>query len=268
MEPSRSIISRYESKYLIPSSMVPAIRDFISATCSLDKNAGPDGRYTVNNLYFDTPDLRFYNDTKLKKFTRFKPRVRFYGDGSDGFLWLELKHKLKNVTWKVRNRIPVGDWGRMFDPDRPAEPGPARRVKVVESFEDALMCFGASPMVFVRYNREPYVSDVDAYGRITFDRQLSYTLADGTWKLKPDSPYVYYDDTVSTLHDDTESPVLLEIKTETSVPTWVINMIGRFNLVQRGFSKYCYAIDHSMIWSVPDAREPAVFSKGIFGIGD
>jgi hypothetical protein len=59
-------IRRYELKYTIPESTAAAIRDYISNICTLDKNV-PVGqnRYIVNNLYFDTYDLRFYHDTKI-----------------------------------------------------------------------------------------------------------------------------------------------------------------------------------------------------------
>ena len=33
-------------------------------------------RALVNNLYFDTPDMRFYWDTKHRRLNRFKPRLR------------------------------------------------------------------------------------------------------------------------------------------------------------------------------------------------
>jgi hypothetical protein len=234
--------------------MVPAIRDHIKVTCSPDKFTELDGQYTVNNLYFDTPDLRFYNDTKLKRFERFKPRVRFYGDGSEGSLWLELKHKLKNVTWKVRRRIHEDEWDHVLRNEINPELKTLRRTRLVESFEDALTVYGASPILFVRYNREPWVSDVDRYARITFDRDLSYCMADGSMSLKPPSPYIFYDDAVSTMNSCDESPVLLEIKTETRVPVWVVNLIRRFELNQRGFSKYCYAVDHSLSYTLPEAR--------------
>lgn len=254
MSDSGLVISRYESKYLISEREARAIVRHIGGICSPDRHVQTDGRYVVNNLYFDTRDLRFYNDTRCKRFTRFKPRVRYYGEECDGTLWLELKHKFKNVTWKVRRPLPLADWeGLLADcrADRGAEP--VRR-ELVSSFEDALLVFGADPVLFVRYLREPYVSDIDAYARITFDRRLSYRLAHGSSDLFADDPYCFYDDAVSMLHGDDESPVLLEIKTETKVPAWVQGLIRRFDLVQRGFSKYCNAMDHSLTFGAPAYR--------------
>jgi len=43
-----------------------------------------------------------------------------------------------------------------------------------------------------------------------------------------------------------DSPVVLEIKTHTSVPLWVPELVRRFSLIQRGYSKYCYAVDRCL----------------------
>ncbi len=254
MKEGYNVISRYESKYLVPGDMVPDLREYISAFCSPDRFAGPGGTYVVNNLYFETPEMRFYNDTRLKRFERFKPRCRFYGDGSDGFLWLELKHKVQNVTWKIRRRIPVAGWDTLFSCGFDSADPRVHRVNVVESFEDAIIAFGAEPFMFVRYEREPYVSDVSQYGRITFDRRLSYCTAEGSATLLHGRPYTFYDDAVTAIHPDDESPVLLEIKTETNVPVWVTDMIRRFDLSRRGFSKYCQAVDHHLGYLKPETR--------------
>jgi len=239
------VISRYESKYLIPESLAAEIREYIRPVCSPDSNIGPDGRYTVNNLYFDTPEMRFYYDTKYKRFNRFKPRVRYYGEKPDGFLWLELKHKVQTVTWKTRQRLPVEEWETLFDGGNAEHEG-CRRITIQDSFEEAVNRYGASPIVHVRYIREPYVSDLENYCRITFDRRLSFRLARGSYNLMAGDEFLFYDDAVSADYPEDESPIILEIKTETNIPVWVIRLIQRFDLQRRGFSKYCNALDRCM----------------------
>ena len=51
----------------------------------------------------------------------------------------------------------------------------------------------------------------------------------------------YYGDQASVQEED--SPVVLEIKTAAFIPHWATDLIRRFSLVQRGYSKYCYVID-------------------------
>ena len=42
------------------------------------------------------------------------------------------------------------------------------------TFEEVNHLYCTAPVLLVHYFREPYVSDVDDYGRITFDRALRY----------------------------------------------------------------------------------------------
>ncbi len=238
------VISRYESKYLVPEAKARAIRNFIMGFCTPDSHADANGRYVVNNFYFDTPDLRFYYDTKYKQYNRFKLRMRYYGDIPEELLWLEIKHKVQNVTWKTRRNCMVSDWDSIFEcEDSLAQK--SENVSLRDSFENAVIRFGAEPKVHVRYVREPYICDFEEYCRITFDRCLSFRSTDGSMNLVSNKPFLYYDDVVTSVFEDDDSPVILEIKTENQVPIWVMELIRTFQLRRRGFSKYCYAIDNS-----------------------
>lgn len=242
MEIDLNKVRRYELKYTINESLAAAIRDYIQSIFSLDKHADPQKRgYIVNNMYMDTPGLRFYYDTKFRKLTRFKSRIRYYGSKPDDFAMLELKHRHNTIIWKKRRKIPIESWPAVLD----VVPSDRRVWKISgppETFEQVHQVFGTIPILHVRYFREPYVSDIDPYGRVTFDRSLRCRLAHGSYDLAaPDEQMVYYDDPITTRCAD--SPVVLEIKTETFVPFWAVDIIRRFELMQRGYSKYCYVID-------------------------
>jgi len=232
-------------KYAITESVAGEIRDYIRNVCLPDKHVAPGKNYyVVNNLYFDTDDLRFYYDTKNRKLTRFKARARYYGLKAGDSIWPEIKYKHANIIWKVRKKISTREWADQFTPQvfdtllndvRPR----------VNTFEDVVYWFDARPVSHVRYVREPYVSVQDDYGRITFDRELCYRRLDGSVDLDyNESEMLFYDNPMTTVNP--QSPVLLEIKVETLVPYWVIRMIKMFNLVQRPFSKYCYSIDNML----------------------
>jgi hypothetical protein len=255
IDPKHDVISRYEAKYLIDERTARAIAKNIRGYCSPDEHVDANGRYIVNNLYLETSELRFYYDTKFKEFNRFKPRVRFYGMEPESYLWVELKHKIKNVTWKTRRRIGVSEWPGLLQMSESFE-GPARKVQLTDSFEGVVMRFQARPMLHVRYVREPYVSNFENYGRVTFDRCLTFRLAHGSYDLSSDCEMCCYDDSETTMYSD-ESPVILEIKTETLVPKWVVQLIQRFDLTQRGFSKYCYAIDNTLLAATSGDRQSA-----------
>ncbi len=234
-------IIRYELKYTISEQMAREIRDYIRSFFSLDAHADPNILgYTVNNLYFETPDFLFYHDVKFRKLRRVKPRVRYYGTRPENNLWLELKYRNDSMIWKFRRPVPLSDWPTLLQ--RPEESyTEVGHEKISTSFEHVVTMSGAKPLVHVRYFREPYVSDLDTYGRITFDRRLTCHPSKDSFDPVPDCPMISCDDPVATSAD--ESPVILEIKTESAVPFWAIEIIRNFDLRQRGFSKYCYAVD-------------------------
>lgn len=238
-------LRRYELKYTVTESQAQAIRDYIQPLFSLDRHASPQQRgYVVNNVYLDTPGLRFYYDTKFKQETRLKSRVRYYGQAPDDFVILEVKHRHNTISWKRRRQIPADEWPGVLEVSRSERTAPSY-IDLPETFEEVNHLYSTAPVLHVRYFREPYVSDIDEYGRITFDRALRYRLAHGSYEIgSRDDDMIYYDDPVTARWDD--SPVVLEIKTQAYVPFWAIDLIHRFSLVQRGYSKYCYAIDQCL----------------------
>jgi VTC domain len=247
-------VKRYELKYTIPEESAREIRDYIQGICTLDRHADPETNgYIVNNLYFDTPDLRFYHDTKFRRLMRYKPRARYYGEKPVDFVWPEIKFRCSSVIWKKRYVLPIDQWFNLFDPVLDKRTDSIIKDEP-EVFEDVIHLCGAQPVLHVRYFREPYVTTLERYGRVTFDRNLSCRPANGSASLYDENEdMLFYDDPVST--KDANSPVILEIKVETMVPNWVIMLIRKFGLQQRGFSKYCYGIDFCR--EIVNHRRPA-----------
>ena len=237
-------IKRFELKYTITESLAQEIRDYIKNYFSLDKYVAPgkDG-YIVNSLYFDTPDFRFYYDTKNRKVTRYKPRARYYGVKAKDFIWTEIKFRNYSAVWKNRRKISIATWNELTSPQESEQKKPILK-QGLDSFEEMIYWYDAHPAIHVRYFREPYVTDLENYGRVTFDRNLAYRNIDRNMDLAyNEEDMIYYDDPVTSRHY--ESPVILEIKVETLVPFWAINIIKKFELMQRPFSKYCYGIDNN-----------------------
>jgi hypothetical protein len=237
-------IRRHELKYLITEAQAVAMREHIRPFFAVDRHV-PEGAagYTVNNVYLDTHDLRFYHHVKTRRLRRFKPRVRYYGHELGDWLWLEVKSKHGRTVWKDRRRVPVDDWPAvLFAP--PADDGEGGNGLSRLRFEDVVQLHGASPVLHVRYFREPWVSEIDDYGRVTFDRRLRCSLSHGSTALStPDSDMLFYDDAVTSKARD--SLVILEIKTQQNVPWWARSLITKFGLMQRGYSKYCHVIERA-----------------------
>lgn len=236
-------ISRYEMKYRIPSRLVAPIREVVQRVCKLDPKAVGPGRYRIASLYLDTPARRLYFETRNRMPRRFKLRVRRYTSGGKAFL--EVKHRSKDSVYKTRVAIPIEAFPSALQDLRVVnqlglEDSERRKV---EDFVGRCLKLQVEPACVVRYEREPWVSTIEEYGRVTFDYRLSGALPVG-WTLpiedddahwRPcDAPHRY---------SLSESGVVLELKCTRAVPYWMTDLVRRFGLIRGGFSKYASVLE-------------------------
>jgi len=225
------ILRRLEHKYFLTEPVAAAVEAAIQAYCSPDP-LGADG-YTIHSLYYDTVDLAFFRANKLKQQWRHKPRVRIYDTNATGPVYLEVKSKEGDIVSKVRQRIEPARWPSVLD-----APGPLHD----QGFCELVRRTGAVPTLHVRYHRTAWVSDVDVYGRVTFDRRLRCALAHGDPDLRVHEQDLTFVDDPRVMFAP-GSFVVLELKCEQLIPRWMVNLVRRFELVQLGFSKYGAGIE-------------------------
>ena len=100
----------------------------------------------------------------------------------------------------------------------------------------------ARPEVLVRYTRESYIGVVDDYVRITFDRKLQYQKTDSWTDFGRSGIWRGMDSCTAQGFGLPYSGVVLEVKTYNTVPTWVIELVKKFELKRSGNCKYSTAI--------------------------
>ena len=94
---------RHELKHLITPAEDRILTDRLGRLFHRDSHAGPGGVYTVNSLYFDTPDDRALTEKISGADRREKFRIRYYGDTPD---FLRLEKRLKKAGF-AQNAAPV-----------------------------------------------------------------------------------------------------------------------------------------------------------------
>jgi SPX domain protein involved in polyphosphate accumulation len=237
-------LERYELKYLIPRSYVEPISHFVEAYCDLDYHSAnsADHFYAVNSLYFDTPGCEFLKQRLWGRANRFNMRVRTYGDGTRPPYYMEIKQKRNLSIKKYRATATEQEWPNILtDPGFRVDPSqsPAERANK-ERFLYLATSYAIEPKILTCYRRRAYFSTVDEYARVTMDIELRYRNEDQLC-LVPDERMVNYDNEnifVANYQSDTAS-VVLELKCVMGqVPTWMLDLIMRFQLKQQGFSKY------------------------------
>jgi SPX domain protein involved in polyphosphate accumulation len=233
-------IERYEMKYRLMPSQVDAVRAFVRPYCTLDP-ASKDGAYTISSLYFDSPDMRLYRETRDRTPRRFKLRVRRYEYGP---YFLEVKRRLMDVVRKTRCPIPSSAWPEIIhDPTLWTTLNlDVDRQTSYDHFVNSVLRIMATPKTVVRYEREAWVSTSDDYGRVTFDYNIVGADARG-WDIPIGDDQCWYRQDTATQFGLQQSGVVLELKCTTTVPWWMTDLVNRFGLRRTGFSKYANAVE-------------------------
>jgi len=235
------LIERLEMKFTIPYSMIEPISEFASVYCSPDKYSlqSENGYYKVNNLYFDSPEFLFLRLRLMHVQNRFNLRVRSYGSNVGMPYFMEIKQKTGHIIRKHRAKITDQEWYKVYtepgyesqnESDNPLE---IRNRKLIERI---IYSYNASPKVLTQYIRKAWVSDIDDYARVTFDKELNYA-PETEYNLVPNENAMVSCDPETVF--DPGCSVILELKCYSSfVPLWMIDLIKYFNLQRRSFSKY------------------------------
>lgn len=242
------IPARLEQKFLVSEATAHALTLAIAPFCHPDENT--NGPYTLRTLYFDTRSREFHQSKLRRDHDRVKLRARAYGDFTPGEpVTLELKRKTGALVRKTRVTSTT-DWvsdalGR--DLRNEAEDAiTLERRERLDRIAYVMVRKCCEPTAILRYRREAFVSHVDSYARVTFDRDimayptrefsLEFTEARG---LRLDGGH----DSGWAGGGGMLSPVLVELKCERMLPHWMAELVRAFHLSSTGFSKYSQAMD-------------------------
>lgn len=256
------VLERYELKYVIPFAMVEPISRYVESFCDMDyySKISHDGFYVINSLYFESPNYHFMR-AKENQTGRFSLRVRSYGDAPKAPYYFETKQKIADFSKKRRGKVPVENWYDLFlDPSKITGFDPDKDPHI-QYFMGLARTYNAHPAILTQYRRRAYLSTVDDYARVTFDRSLRYRAETGYSVHPTEQSMLNYDHPFT--FGDPGYNVILELKCERKIPIWMVDLIRRFNLVRRGFSKFegsmkeCYSLEN--IDDFMGGRVPAPF---------
>lgn len=239
------LVTRYEAKYIIPRELVAGIRAFIGPFCSPDPHAaGTPPEYTITTLHLDDPYYSLHRAKEREAARRFKLRVRTYGAIGSSPVFAEVKAKLDDVIVKARSEIPFPQWSPelVLGVRLPACFKTQHQELDFLQFRRLVWELGARPVVLVRYLRESYVGKVDWYARVTFDRRLEYQVTDSWTDFGRSGLWRCMDSTEAQGFGLPYSGVVLEVKTLSDMPVWVMDMAERFQLQRCGNCKFSTAI--------------------------
>jgi hypothetical protein len=238
-------LDRHEAKYVIPAWKIPDIREFVRPFCEPDRYShGDPPRYTVTTLQLDSPHFSLHYAKSHEALNRFKLRVRTYGRPGKNPVFLEVKRKIRSTIVKSRARVPFERWSEDL----------VRNKRVTLDFhsyqeETAFLDFirlvreiDARPVVLVRYEREAYVSKLDHYARVSFDTRLTYQPTESWTSWGEGGRWIPLDTNLVQNKNHNFSGAVLEIKTLSDTPQWMIDLVMNFDLARVGHCKYSNAV--------------------------
>ena len=220
---------RREWKYLVARPQADALEAALCQSLVADPFGDHQGRYRVTSRYFDTHDLSIYRDRVLHPESDgpTKLRLRVYGEVFDHQTpaMVELKSTIRGVSHKQRLETSLAS---AVELTRGEVPGPAlpdqllatRVARMVRS--ERLV-----PVCDISYERTALVSYEDGV-RVTFDRELIGR------KLRHE-PAV----SAPVLGSDA---VVVELKIEQGVPSWLLGLMDGLYPLEEGFSNYVRAM--------------------------
>lgn len=245
------LLQRYELKYMIPFELVGPISTFIENHCEMDyySQISRDHFYIINSLYFDTPNFEFFKRKEAAVQPSWSMRVRSYGANPKPPVFSELKLKINDFSNKMRAKIYCDNWAHVLESGEIPTDIDGKSRSYLENFIWHMNAYGAGPKILTQYRRKAYLSVIDQYARVTFDRDMRYQLEEG-FNVTPYERAMCHYDTEDIFPHPSEN-VVLELKCEKRVPIWMLQLIKKFDLTRSGFSKYRNAIKETRIEPAP-----------------
>ncbi|MDO9534436.1 MAG: polyphosphate polymerase domain-containing protein [Bacillota bacterium] len=215
---------RNELKHVVTQADALVIRSRLSCLLRPDQNAGPDGRYHIRSLYFDTPENKALHEKLEGLPIKEKFRIRFYNH-NHSFIRLEKKIKYFGKGTKLKatltkedvQSILSGEIGFLRDSDQALLRELYLRIKT-----ERLL-----PRTVVDYMREAYLHPAGNV-RITMDFDIKASI----------SSTDLFDEDLPTASAIDKGLCILEVKYDGFLPEFIQDIVQLNKCTSTPVSKY------------------------------
>lgn len=215
------VFKRYEYKYLITREQKQRLLDVMTPYMRADDY----GQTVIRNIYYDTPTYLLIRRSLEKPVYKEKLRVRSYVKAApDSTVFVELKKKYNGVVYKRRMAMSEQGAERWLVERQIVTPDS----QITREIEYFLNYYGElTPMVFLSYSREAFLSRGVSGLRITFDDSILCRCEDLSLCSE-----VYGRELLP------EGMALMEIKCIRGMPLWLTEFLSKEKIYKTSFSKY------------------------------
>ena len=217
----QSIFERVEAKYMLTRQQYLELME--RCKDHLQPNIYPHS--DITSIYLDSYDYRLVRSSLDKPAFKEKLRLRCYGEikNDDAPVFMEIKKKYKGVVYKRRQDMTYRQAMNYLLFDRmPVDSQIMREIDWLRNSEAIL-----EPRVIINYQHDSYDGIEEKDLRITFDTDIRFSLDNLTLKNR---------NLKECILDD--SMIIMEIKTLTAMPLWLVETLSELSIYPHNFSKY------------------------------
>lgn len=219
-------VLRQEKKYLLNQQEYKKYSSFLEKILPSDEHNKNDG-YIVRSLYFDTIENKDFYEKEMGIEIRRKIRLRVY-DPNDNFAFLEIKQKEGEMQLKRSLKVTKEDALKIINCNYSC------LLNYNDDFANECYTYmlteGYRPVCVVQYNRKAFVCK-DNQTRITFDHNIIAT----------ESSFNIFDKDLLMYPVFPKFNVVLEVKYNTFLLSYIKDLISKVDKSQISTSKYCLA---------------------------
>lgn len=239
---SISTFKRYEMKFLLNKAQFEAILPRLMAYMNPDKYCQDGKRYSIYNIYYDTPDSHIIRASLSKPYYKEKLRLRSYKTPTspDDKVFLEMKKKTGGIVHKRRATMTLGEAYAFIENGKRPEAKNYIDQQVINEIGYFLKSNPVSPAVYISYSRTALFGKENKDFRVTFDtnittRREELTLEKGSFGTELLGKDQY----------------LMEVKLSNAVPLWLAHALSEIGAYKTSFSKYGteykkYCLEHKL----------------------
>lgn len=222
---SVDFFERIEKKYIIDKALFCKLTDELKPYIMPDEEWHKDGKYSIRNIYYDTPTDALIRNSIEKPAFKEKMRVRVYGEATDeSEAYIEIKRKSDGVVYKRRIGLTLRDAEEYLNNNTVPDNCNLQVLKEIDYFKNF---YSVVPKVYISYDRTAYIGRENKKLRITFDENIVAR------RTQLDIKCGCFGEAVIS-----RDKVVMEIKCEKSLPLWFTKFLSEYKIYPTSFSKY------------------------------
>jgi SPX domain protein involved in polyphosphate accumulation len=228
--------NRFELKYILTIQQAKELKEQLKHYLILDPYCYNSRDYVITSLYYDSLDFQCYwekvDGIKFRK----KLRIRFYETEDypteDSIVFVEIKQRYDKTIQKRRVEMKYRD-ALMLCNEKIIPKHDEKDTPVIEEILSMVEKKNLQPTLITSYFRHAYIgTDYDFGLRVTFDSNVRYRINDLNLASKNMGRFLISPDRI-----------ILEIKANEKVPSWLTELIGYNNYRLIRISKYCTGLE-------------------------